>query len=89
MLGDNIFYGHGLSPNMLRQAPLRSAQGATVFGYWVQATRRRYGVSPSSTLEGQSVLSLEEKPNASPKSNYAVTGLYFYDGRASRLSQPN
>ncbi len=73
VLGDNIFYGHGLQ-EMLRRAAARKA-GATVFGYWVRDPER-YGVV-AFDADGAPV-SLEEKP-AKPKSNYAVTGLYFYD----------
>ena len=77
VLGDNIFYGHGLT-DLLRRADAR-AQGATVFGYWVRDPER-YGVAEFDA--GGRVIGLEEKP-AQPKSSYAVTGLYFYDGRAS------
>jgi glucose-1-phosphate thymidylyltransferase len=77
ILGDNIFYGHGFSEQLNRAA--QQNQGATVFGYWVRDPER-YGVAEFDA-EGR-VIGLEEKP-ASPKSNYAVTGLYFYDGRAS------
>jgi glucose-1-phosphate thymidylyltransferase len=76
VLGDNIFHGHGLS-EQLRRANARS-EGATVFGYWVRDPER-YGVAEFDA-EGR-VVGLEEKPKA-PRSNYAVTGLYFYDGRA-------
>ena len=75
ILGDNIFYGHGL-PELLQKAA-RQASGATVFGYWV-SDPQRYGVLEFNE-QGQ-VVSLEEKP-ARPRSNYAVTGLYFYDNR--------
>jgi glucose-1-phosphate thymidylyltransferase len=76
ILGDNIFYGSGLV-NSLRNTT-RRAEGATVFGYWVKDPER-YGVAE---IDHQgNVVSLEEKP-ATPKSNYAVTGLYFYDERA-------
>ena len=77
VLGDNIFYGHGLT-DLLRRADAR-AEGATVFGYWVRDPER-YGVAEFDA-DGR-VVGLEEKP-AQPKSSYAVTGLYFYDGRAS------
>jgi len=76
ILGDNIFYGHGLT-EVLRRAAERT-HGATVFGYWVRDPER-YGVAEFDA-QG-TVVGLEEKP-AQPKSNYAVTGLYFYDGRA-------
>ena len=77
VLGDNIFHGDGLT-DLLQRADAR-AQGATVFGYWVRDPER-YGVAE---FDGSGrVVGLEEKP-AAPKSHYAVTGLYFYDGRAS------
>jgi len=75
ILGDNIFYGHGL-PDRLRDASSKK-EGATVFGYWVKDPER-YGVV-SFDEDGQ-VVDIEEKPTH-PKSNYAVTGLYFYDNR--------
>lgn len=80
VLGDNIFYGEGLTERM-RQADAR-ASGATVFGYWVKDPER-YGVAEVSA-KGK-VLSIEEKPTR-PKSNYAITGLYFYDGNASEYA---
>ncbi len=73
VLGDNIFYGHSLF-SLLHNAMRRDA-GATVFAYHVQDPER-YGVAEFDA--GGNVLSLEEKPTQ-PKSNYAVTGLYFYD----------
>lgn len=79
VLGDNIFYGHDLH-KLLDNACLRP-QGATVFAYHVHDPER-YGVAEFNS-EGK-VLSLEEKP-AQPKSNYAVTGLYFYDNQAVDL----
>ncbi len=75
ILGDNVFYGQGLS-QQLRLARSRS-QGATVFGYWVKDPQR-YGVVDFDK-DGKAV-GIEEKPKV-PKSNYAVTGLYFYDNR--------
>jgi len=75
ILGDNIFYGHGL-PEKLRKA-VSFKNGATVFGYWVKDPER-YGVVKLDE-EGRAV-DIEEKP-AKPKSNWAVTGLYFYDNR--------
>jgi len=75
VLGDNIFYGGGLTER-LKHAAARD-RGATVFGYWVKDPER-YGVAEFDAT-GR-VIGLEEKP-AQPKSHYAVTGLYFYDGR--------
>jgi glucose-1-phosphate thymidylyltransferase len=73
VLGDNIFYGHGL-PDALRSAAARE-EGATVFAYQVRDPQR-YGVVEFDAKHR--AVSLAEKP-AAPKSNYAVTGLYFYD----------
>jgi glucose-1-phosphate thymidylyltransferase len=81
ILGDNIFYGHDFV-RMLKSADSR-ADGATVFGYPVHDPER-YGVV--ELADDGRALSIEEKP-AEPKSNYAVTGLYFYDGRASELAR--
>ncbi len=75
ILGDNIFYGVGLTERLSRAAARE--HGASVFGYWVRDPER-YGVAEFDH-EGR-VIGLEEKP-ARPKSNYAVTGLYFYDKR--------
>ncbi|RYZ83640.1 MAG: glucose-1-phosphate thymidylyltransferase, partial [Proteobacteria bacterium] len=75
ILGDNIFYGHHFSEN-LKQADARG-QGATVFGYHV-SDPERFGVVEFD--ESGKAISIEEKP-ALPRSNYAVTGLYFYDNR--------
>jgi len=77
ILGDNIFYGHGLV-RILRDAAA-SNRGATVFGYWVKDPER-YGVVEFDA-DGR-VLSIVEKPKQ-PRSRYAVTGLYLYDGRAA------
>jgi len=81
ILGDNIFHGGGLQP-VLERATQRE-HGGTVFGYWVKDPER-YGVVEFD--ENMQVMSLEEKP-ARPRSHYAVTGLYFYDGRASQFAQ--
>jgi glucose-1-phosphate thymidylyltransferase len=81
ILGDNIFHGGGLQDVLLRATA--QEQGATVFGYWVKDPER-YGVVEFD--EAYHVLSIEEKPRR-PKSNYAVTGLYFYDGRASDFAR--
>jgi glucose-1-phosphate thymidylyltransferase len=81
VLGDNIFYGHGL-PEMLRTADNRGT-GATVFGYYV-SNPQAYGVV-SFDKSGRAE-TIEEKP-ANPKSHYAVTGLYFYDGRATEYAK--
>ena len=75
ILGDNIFYGHGL-PDKLRKAVSREKR-ATIFGYWVKKPQR-YGVVTFDS-EGRAV-DIVEKPKE-PKSNWAVTGLYFYDNR--------
>jgi glucose-1-phosphate thymidylyltransferase len=80
ILGDNIFYGHGLV-QQLRAAAARE-RGATVFGYWVKDPGR-YGVAEFDP-QGN-VISLEEKPRR-PKSNYAVTGVYFYDSMVCDLA---
>jgi len=74
-LGDNIFYGHGLPESLSRAADRK--QGATVFGYRV-SDPERYGVV-SFDQDGRA-MDIEEKP-AKPRSNYAVTGLYFYDAQ--------
>ena len=81
VLGDNIFFGQGFS-QMLQSAD-RQETGATVFGYPVQDPER-YGVVELG--KNNTVLSIEEKPDK-PKSNYAITGLYFYDGRASKFAR--
>ena len=75
ILGDNIFHGHGLAKRLVEAANRK--QGATVFGYYVEDPER-FGVVEFDA-NGKAV-SLEEKP-ANPKSNYAVTGLYFYDNK--------
>lgn len=81
ILGDNIFHGGGLQ-EVLSRSMLRS-EGSTVFGYWVRDPER-YGVVEFD--DDMRVLNLEEKPSR-PRSNYAVTGLYFYDNRASRFAR--
>lgn len=80
ILGDNIFYGHGLPKNL--RAAAAANDGATIFGYWV-ATPSRYGVldlDASGTPRA-----IVEKP-ATPPSHFAVTGLYFYDGQAPDIA---
>jgi glucose-1-phosphate thymidylyltransferase len=81
VLGDNIFYGHGLPK--LFQKVAQQEKGATVFGYFVQ-NPEAYGVAELDD-DGR-VTGLEEKPKV-PKSNYAVTGLYFYDAQVVRLAE--
>lgn len=80
ILGDNIFYGHGLTPS-LRAANLQK-DGATIFGYWVRDPER-YGVIEFDA--SGKVISIEEKP-AKPKSNYAAVGLYFYDETITQVA---
>jgi glucose-1-phosphate thymidylyltransferase len=80
ILGDNLFYGHGLT-TQLRAAAARET-GATVFGYWVKDPER-YGVAEFDSA-GR-VERLVEKP-VKPRSHYAITGLYFYDSEASALA---
>jgi glucose-1-phosphate thymidylyltransferase len=81
ILGDNIFHGDGLRELLTRS--MQRTQGSTVFGYWVRDPAR-YGVVEFDAA--MRVLSLEEKP-LRPRSNYAVTGLYFYDSRASQFAR--
>jgi glucose-1-phosphate thymidylyltransferase len=80
ILGDNIFYGHGL-PELMAKATART-EGATVFGY-VVSDPERYGVLEMDAAG--KALSIEEKPKQ-PKSNYAVTGLYFYDNQVVEIA---
>ena len=84
VLGDNIFYGNGLG-RTLREASTkaRAGGGATVFGYWVDDPER-YGVVEFD--ENHRAVSIVEKPQ-SPKSKYAVTGLYFYDERVTEFAR--
>ena len=82
ILGDNIFYGNGFG-RILREAAANAEHGrATIFGYYVNDPER-FGIMEVD--EDGHVLSVEEKPK-NPKSNYCITGLYFYDGRASQMA---
>lgn len=75
VLGDNVFYGHNLTGKL--QSAVSSKKGATIFGYWVKDPER-YGII--SFDENGIAVDIEEKPKH-PKSNWAVTGLYFYDNK--------
>lgn len=81
VLGDNIFHGHGLTKRLLHAA--NKASGATVFGYYVDDPER-FGVVAFD--DSGKAISLEEKP-AEPKSNYAVTGLFFYDNKVVEYAE--
>ncbi len=81
VLGDNIFYGHGLIEDL--QAANADKDNATIFGYYVKDPQR-YGVIEYDS--NGKVLGLEEKP-INPKSNYAAVGLYFYDSQVSELAE--
>jgi glucose-1-phosphate thymidylyltransferase, short form len=81
VLGDNVFFGHGL-PDLTREAMSRQS-GATVFGYHVRDPER-YGVVEFDSE--RRVVSIEEKPRQ-PKSNFAVTGLYFYDSKVLDIAR--
>jgi len=81
ILGDNIFYGHGL-PEILRQA-VQLEKGGLIFGYWVRDPER-YGVVEFD--KSGRALNIEEKPGK-PRSNYAVPGLYFYDNAVVEIAR--
>ena len=80
ILGDNIFYGSGLSRQV--QAAAKHEHGATIFGYWVKDPQR-YGVVESD--DAGKAISVEEKPEH-PKSHYAIPGLYFYDEQVTDIA---
>ncbi|MBE9537146.1 MAG: glucose-1-phosphate thymidylyltransferase RfbA [Proteobacteria bacterium] len=80
VLGDNIFYGHGLTSVLAKAAA--TEDGAVVFGYWVKEPQH-YGVVEFD--KAGKVVSLEEKPEL-PKSRYAVPGIYFYDGKVADIA---
>ena len=83
ILGDNIFYGNGLS-KLLRQARTDAENGlSTIFGYYVDDPER-FGIVEFD--ENGKVISVEEKPQ-NPKSNYCITGLYFYDNRSAEMAK--
>lgn len=84
VLGDNIFAGHGLAArlrNAVKHA--ESGEGATIFGYWVDDPER-FGIVEFD--DRKNVVSIEEKPEV-PRSNYCVTGLYFYDNRVVEFAK--
>ena len=80
ILGDNIFYGHGLAESL--QAAAQQKSGATIFGYWVKDPQR-YGVIEFD--KSGKVISIVEKPEE-PKSNYAAVGLYYYDSKITEIA---
>jgi glucose-1-phosphate thymidylyltransferase len=79
-LGDNVFYGHGMPASLCRAA--QRERGATVFGYWV-SDPERYGVVEFDA--NHEAVGIEEKPEK-PRSNYAITGIYFYDNRVLEIA---
>ena len=83
ILGDNIFYGNGFSEILAQAREKAEAGRATIFGYYVRDPER-FGVVEFD--ENEKVISVEEKP-ANPKSNYAITGLYFYPKGVSRMAK--
>lgn len=83
ILGDNVFYGNGLGTLLERATANAQAGKATIFGYYVNDPER-FGIMELD--EAGNVLSVEEKPKE-PKSNYCITGLYFYDNRVAKLAK--
>lgn len=83
ILGDNIFYGGWFSNNLKEAVQNAESNNATIFGYYVRDPQR-FGIMELDA--GHRVISLEEKPK-NPKSNYCVTGLYFYDGQVVKMAK--
>lgn len=83
ILGDNIFYGYGLANTL--QKVVQNLNGAAIFGYYVNDPTR-YGVAVFDDNDREKLIDIEEKPK-NPKSNYAITGLYFYDNQVTKIAK--